>query len=403
MPAEGGPRPLAEVRVVTPLTIVVPTYKERENLPHLLLRIESLRRRYDLDLEVLLMDDDSQDGSVEWVAQEAPDYCRIIVRTENRGLSPAVIDGLRAAQHPVVVVMDADLSHPPERIPAMILSLESGQQFVIGSRYVSGGSTDDDWGFFRWLNSQVATLLARPFTEVKDPMSGFFAMRRADFERARHLDPVGYKVGLELIVKCDIDNVGEIPIHFADRVYGQSKLTLKEQLNYLRHLRRLYIHRYATWSSFVQFALVGASGVIVNLGILTLLLAVGMTESVALIGGIVTSVATNFLLNRRFTFSDAREGNPAKQFIGFSVASATAGTVQFFVALWLLSINPQLAPQLAALIGIAAGLGINFSMNRFIVFKKKHPAVEKPASKGSEALTIVTKDNMRDSKDSSAA
>jgi dolichol-phosphate mannosyltransferase len=104
---------------------------------------------------------------------------------------------------------------------------------VIGSRYVPGGSTSDDWGIFRWLNSRVATLLARPLTNVKDPMSGFFALRKSDFEQARDLNPVGYKykIALVLIVKCGFENVGEIPIGFIDRVYGESKLTLKEQLS----------------------------------------------------------------------------------------------------------------------------------------------------------------------------
>ncbi len=118
------------------------------------------------------------------------DWARIIVRTSDRGLSPAVLDGFRQARHPVLVCMDCDLSHPPERIPQMVLALESGQQFVLGSRYVAGGSTDDDWGMFRWINSRVATLMARPLTDVKDPMSGFFALRRADFLKARDLNPV---------------------------------------------------------------------------------------------------------------------------------------------------------------------------------------------------------------------
>lgn len=373
--AESTDSRLAEVRVITPVSVVVPTYKERENLPPLVARLQALRDRYDLQLEVLIMDDDSQDGTEEWVAQHAPDWLKLIVRKENRGLSPAVIDGLRQARHPVLVVMDADLSHPPEKIPAMILALESGQQFVLGSRYVPGGSTDDDWGFFRWLNSQVATLLARPFTDVKDPMSGFFAVRKAHFEAAKGLNPVGYKVALELIVKCGLDNVGEVPIHFTDRVLGESKLTLKEQLNYLRHLRRLYIHRYATWSSFVQFAAVGASGVVVNLGTVTVFSWAGSAKTTALAVGILTSVVSNFVLNRRFTFEHAREEPVLRQFFGFCLASAVGAGLQFGVAVALVHAYPGLWPQWAALVGIAAGTLVNFTINQYFVFKKKHPAV----------------------------
>jgi dolichol-phosphate mannosyltransferase len=183
--------PLAEVLVNVPISIVVPTYREAENIPLLLDRIAALRTRQGVDCEVLIMDDDSRDGSVEAVERSGYDWARIIVRTENRGLSQAVVDGFRAARHPVLVCMDADPSHPPERIPQMVLGLAAGQQLVLGSRYVSGGSTDDDWGFLRWVNSRLATLLARPLTSARDPMSGFFAMRRADVLAARNLNPVG--------------------------------------------------------------------------------------------------------------------------------------------------------------------------------------------------------------------
>jgi len=365
------PSRLAEIRILTAVSIVVPTYRERENLPHLVARIDALKHRYGIDLEVIIMDDDSADGSEEWVRDHAPAWVRIVVRTRNRGLSPAVVDGLRLAKHPVLVVMDADLSHPPEKIPNMVLALESGQQFVIGSRYVPGGSTDDEWGFYRWFNSKIATLLARPFTDVKDPMAGFFALRRSDFVRAEHLNPVGYKIGLELIVKCRIENVGEVPIHFTDRVHGESKLNLKEQLRYLVHLSRLYGFKYATWSAFVQFMVVGASGVVVNLAILTTLLRSGASHHLAIALGIAVSVVTNFLLNRRFTFHYARDASMLSQFIGFCVASSVGAVLNFTAALAVLRGVPMLSPQVAALVGIAAGTGFNFIANRYFVFKAK--------------------------------
>lgn len=394
---------LARIEVLTPISVVIPTFRERESLPPLIRRLDALRARFGLELEVLVVDDDSRDGTREWVEASAPDFVRLVVRIASaepapepesvhprvrvwggreRGLSPSVIDGLRLAEHPVLVVMDADLSHPPEKIPALILALEAGQQLVIGSRYVPGGSTDDDWGFFRWLNSKVATTLARPFTDAKDPMSGFFALRRTDFERARDLNPVGYKVGLELIVKCALENVGEVPIHFTDRVLGESKLNLKEQLAYLRHLRRLYMFRYATWSSFVQFAAVGASGVVVNLGTVTLLALVGLPKWLALAGGISTSIVSNFLLNRRFTFQYARSKSIGQQFVGFVGASSIAATLQFVLALVLVRDPPGLPVQLAALVGIAAGMFINYAINRYFVFKEKYPVRSKSGRGG---------------------
>lgn len=232
------------VTAYTPVSIIVPTFREVENIPVLIQRVAQLREKSGMKIELLFVDDNSQDGSVEVVNQCGHDWVRMIVRRYERGLSSAVLTGFRVAIHPVLVCMDCDLSHPPEKIPEMIRSLESGKQFVIGSRYVAGGSTDASWGVLRWLNSRVATGLARPLTSVNDPMSGFFAMRRADFDIADGLNPVGYKIALELIVKCQFDHVGEIPIHFSDRVLGESKLTAKVALRYLQHLCHLYTYKF---------------------------------------------------------------------------------------------------------------------------------------------------------------
>jgi len=126
----------------------------------------------------------------------------------------------------------------------MLAALRAGADFVLGSRYVSGGTTAEGWGLFRFLNSKVATYLARPLTHVSDPMSGFFALPRAVFTRAENPSPLGYKIGLELLVRCRCRNVREVPIHFANREHGESKLTLQQQMLYLRHLARLYRFRF---------------------------------------------------------------------------------------------------------------------------------------------------------------
>lgn len=366
--------PLAEIKVNFGISVVIPTYREAENIPHILARLDALRRDAGLVLEVLFMDDDSRDGSVEAVVAAGYDWANIIVRTQCRGLSPAVIDGFRRAGQPILVCMDCDLSHPPEKIPQLVLGLATGQQMVIGSRYVPGASTDDDWGIFRWLNSLLATLLARPLTQVHDPMSGFFALRKADFEAARDLNPVGYKVALELIVKCGFENVGEVPIHFAERVRGESKLTLKQQLLYIQHLRRLYLHRFANAMYLAQFLMVGASGMVVNLAVLSFLLALGLPEAACLAGGIAVSLLTNFLLNRRFTFSYARSGRIGRQFLGFLAASAVGLAVNYVTALSIRAFVLTEGPwslQLAAVAGIAAGMVFNFLGNRYMVFRKR--------------------------------
>jgi dolichol-phosphate mannosyltransferase len=358
--ASGRPRPS--------VSIIVPTYKEALNIPHLVERIDQVRMQHGLIVELLLMDDSSKDGTEDAVASLGKDWVRLIVRTQDRGLSPAVVDGLRAARHDVFIVMDADLSHPPEKIPELLDALANGADFVIGSRYIAGGSTDNEWGVFRWLNSKVATLLARPFTNARDPMAGFFALRRATFERGeRALNPIGYKIGLELLVKCGCRNVSEVPIHFVDRKLGASKMSFKEQLKYLQHLRRLFIFRYWTLAHFTQFLAVGLSGTVVNLLILTLLILLSVPENLAVAGGIAVSVISNFALNRRFTFSYARSQSVLRQFAGFVGACSVGMVVNYLVTVW---ISPYVHPiQLAAAAGILAGMVFNFLCTRYVIFR----------------------------------
>lgn len=229
------------------VSIVVPTYKEVLNLRPLVERITEVMSSFGIQYEIIVVDDDSRDGTDKIIVElsEEGRPVSLITRVGERGLSSAVIRGFKEARGEILVCMDADLSHPPEAIPQMIKQLRQPEvDFVIGSRYVAGGSTDDNWGLFRWLNSKIATLMARPFTSVKDPMSGFFATRRSVFERGTSLNPIGYKIGLELIVKCNCKQIREVPIHFANRKFGQSKLNLKEQLKYLHHINRLMRYKY---------------------------------------------------------------------------------------------------------------------------------------------------------------
>jgi dolichol-phosphate mannosyltransferase len=263
--------------------------------------------------EIIIVDDNSEDGTDQAVAslRNEGHAVRLIVRIGQRGLSSAVLRGFAEAKGEVRVCMDADLSHPPETLPHMIQTLERGDvDFVIGSRYVRGGTTDAKWSWFRKLNSQVATLMARPFCGAKDLLAGFFALPRAVFERAEALNPVGYKIGLELLVKCGCTRIFELPIHFSDRCLGQSKLSLREQLNYLRHLKRLADFKFGGWSQLGQFCLVGASGMAVDLLIYALLLQAGVAVTVARALAIFIAMSSNFVLNRRLSFSGSRFGTP---------------------------------------------------------------------------------------------
>ncbi len=352
------------------VTVVVPTFREAESIPHLVARLQALRRNSRLDLELLFMDDDSGDGSAEIVSALQLAWVRIVTRKANRGLSNAVLDGLTLAETDFVVVMDADLSHPPEKIPEMLAAVKGGADLVVGSRFAEGGSTADDWGPFRWLNSRVATILAMPLTTISDPMSGFFAMRRSTFESAPDLNPVGYKILLELIVKCSCRLIVEVPIHFDNRRYGASKLTFREQLRYFKHLRRLYTYRFGTWSHLAQFLVVGASGLVVNLLALTALLSLHVREKPAVALAILLSMVWNFALNRRFSFSYARDQSLVRQFLGFIAACSIGAVVNYLTTMALWPVLPY--KQLAALMGVLAGTFFNFAASRFVIFRSKY-------------------------------
>lgn len=228
------------------VSVVVPTYLEAENVPVLMRRLKAVAASHALRVELLIVDDASADdvatlperlGETHWM--------RVIVRHGRRDLCQAVLEGLSAATGAVLVVMDADLSHPPEAIPSLLAALARlDADFVLASRYVAGGSTYPGWGILQRLNSWIARRLAGPIVAVEDPMSGFFALRRATFLAARELDPLGYKIALELIVKCGCTGVREVPIEFGPRLHGHSKLGLRARLDYLRHLKRLIDYRY---------------------------------------------------------------------------------------------------------------------------------------------------------------
>jgi dolichol-phosphate mannosyltransferase len=354
------------------ISIIVPTYKEVDNLQPLSEMIRSALEGE--SYEILIMDDNSQDGSIEKVAElHAEHPIRIITRTENRGLSPAVIDGFDAAQGDYVVVMDADLSHPASAIPKMIARLASGESdFVLGSRYVAGGSIDESWTLWRYINSAVATLPALPLTRVKDPMSGFFALRRKDLPSSHKLSPIGYKIALEVMVKGDFQKVSEVPIHFVDRVHGESKLTFSEQIKYLRHLRRLYQHKFKTKAEFFQFALVGSSGFIVDLAVYLILQMFGMSHTVARAISFWPAATWNWMLNRVMTFSHREKTAKSVQWGSFVSSSLLGFAVNYGTYYTLTTYVPffQEHTIIALIIGVLMGMGFNFTLSNLFIFKK---------------------------------
>ena len=362
------------------LSVVIPTYKEVLNIPLISKAVgEALG---DMPYEVIFVDDNSQDGSVEAVEKISHQYpVRIEVRTEERGLSTAVMHGIDQAKGEYIVVMDADLSHPATAIPNMLEKLIGGDaDFIVGSRYVKGGSFDEDWGFFRLLNSKIATWLALPICHVKDPMSGFFAFKRSNMPAMHMLSPLGYKIGLEIMVKGRFKKPAEVPIHFIDREHGESKLDFKEQLLYLRHLRRLYRFKFPAASEFLQFGMVGGTGFLVDTFFYWALQTFfGLNHTVARAISFWPAVTWNWFWNRTLTFSDRKKGKKLSQWLGFVGTSLYGFAINVGSYHLLTDYVPFFSENkyLALMAGVLMGMGFNFMAARIFVFRKLDEEVEK--------------------------
>lgn len=215
-------------------TIVVPTFNEAANLPELARRIRSAMA----ETEIVVVDDGSPDGT----AARARELSLRVVERGERGLASAVLRGLDEARTDVCVVMDADLSHPPEKIPELLAPILKGEaDMVIGSRYVERGGTGD-WALRRKISSRIASLAVMGLTKVKDPMSGFFFLKRGVIKNV-HLSPKGFKIALEILVRGKYDRVVEVPIIFQDRIYGETKLNSGVIFDYLCHIMKLYTYK----------------------------------------------------------------------------------------------------------------------------------------------------------------
>ena len=225
-----------------PFSIVIPTYNEAAGIERLLRALDATFKANALDGEVIVVDDNSPDGTgavVGRLSGELPVRC--LHRAGKLGLSSAVIEGWKFARKESVALgaMDADFSHDIAALPAMVQALESGAYgLAVGSRYVPGGGITN-WPMRRIVTSRVACALARPLTRVKDVTSGYFLVRRDALEGVT-LDPIGFKIGLEVIAKAHYGKAIEVPYVFTDRVEGVSKLNEREIFNYIKQLSRLY-------------------------------------------------------------------------------------------------------------------------------------------------------------------
>ena len=233
-----------EVNARGKLALVIPTLCEADNIGGLIDKVRSILHPLGIPYEILVVDDDSQDGTGEIVAAIAREdhHVRLLVRKGQRGLSGAVLHGWQNTDATILGVMDADLQHPPELLPKLISAVYSGRDLAIGSRYTKGGELGK-WNPARKLLSSAAVWATWPIQQravrVKDPMSGFFVVRRSCLEGIS-FQRTGFKLLLEILVRACLTSVEEIPISFRQRSHGASKANFRVGRDYAQLLTRLY-------------------------------------------------------------------------------------------------------------------------------------------------------------------
>ncbi len=348
------------------ISVIIPTYKEKDNIASLVEKVHAILSEE--NYEILFIDDNSQDGTVELIEELSSKYpVRIIVRHNERGLASAVVHGFRHSRSELVAVMDADLQHPPQVLGNMLQAVRSGADLAIASRYVAGGSCEG-WGFIRRIISKGAVFLAHlllPRTRrINDPMSGYFLFRRSVIDGA-DLKPAGYKILLEVLIMGKSQKVIEVPYSFLVRERGESKLNARQQINYLKHVLSL-MKRTGELVRFLKFCMVGASGVLVNEGLLWVLkefatLPLALCSAIS----IETAIMSNFLLNDFITFSDRRVIGTGffLRRLGKFYAVSQIGLVINIGVLLLLTNVFGLHYLLSNLVGIAAAMMWNYLVN----------------------------------------
>lgn len=357
------------------LSLVLPTYQESKNIPAIVeLLTQLLDGKIPGEYELIVVDDDSPDRTWEVAQSLIRDYpqLRVMRRTRERGLSTAVIRGWQAAKGEILGVIDADLQHPPEILLQMLDAMEKGADLVVASRHVEGGGVSD-WSFIRRFLSRGAQtlgliILPGVVGRVSDPMSGYFMVRRSAIA-GKKMNPLGYKILIEVLGRGKIRNVVEVGYLFQERQEGESKVTWKQYIEYLRHLVRLRLDLWRI-ARFVRFGVVGFSGVFVDMAVLYLLsdpstLGWGLTRSKIIAAEV--AIANNFLWNDAWTFADLSGGQKGwsqrgKRFLKFNIICLAGLALNVLLLNFLFNLF-GVNRYLANLIAIAAVTIWNFWLN----------------------------------------
>jgi dolichol-phosphate mannosyltransferase len=373
------------------VSIIIPTYNESENIKGILHSIKEHMPKNTI-VEAIVVDDNSPDGTgkiaedyFESLKEKTRYTVNVINRKTREGLSSAILNGVQQAKGKIVVVMDSDFSHPPQLIPKLVDVLkQSKTDIVVASRYLNEGSIQG-WSIKRKIISKVATIIAKRGLGIKesDPMSGFFAFNK-DIIKGINFDAIGYKILLEMIVKLKGVSIKEIPYTFSDRTNGKSKLGTKTIVEYIHAVGKLY--RYGKIeqrnetrlsvkfvSKAARFFSVGAIGLGVNY--LTSILftsSLDMWYLHATILGIISSITSNFILNKYWTFEDRdfAAKRTVIQYGKFAGFSSIGALVQLGMIYYLVD-EFSMSYPIALIIAVATAAFSNFILNKKWTFKEK--------------------------------
>ena len=355
------------------VAVVVPTLNEAANVEKLIAKLSVVLAGR--GWEVLFVDDNSADGTSELVRRIAREsrHVRIVQRVGRRGLSSAVVEGILATAAPIVAVMDGDLQHSEETLPRLIDAIADGAaDIAVGTRYVAGGGIGD-WDRDRARMSRLATRAGQIAlgTDVSDPMSGFFAVRRDAFERALpRLSAVGFKILLDILASSPVPlKVAEIPYQFRTREAGESKLGVRVIAEYAELIADKTIGRFVP-VRLIKFLMVGGLGVFVHLAVLRMILGAGSAFFTAQTAAVMTAIAFNFFLNNSFTYAD-RKLRGWRLFGGlasFYAISALGAVANIGIGTWMAGQDERW--WVAGVAGVVVGAIWNFAMSSALTWRK---------------------------------
>lgn len=361
------------------IVIIIPTYNEKDNIGLMIDRLQEEFQRILHEMSILVVDDNSPDGTASVVKERMGAYRNVFLITGNKeGLGSAYIRGMKHAMEEMnadaVMEMDADFSHKPEDVPRLVSALSEGADFVIGSRYVGGGKIPEDWGLMRRLNSRVGNIFARYIAgmhRIRDCTAGFRAIRVSVLEKIdlAGLQVQGYAFQIALLNQALNRNavIREIPVEFVDRVRGETKLGLSDILEFMYNACWI---RFENSKAFIKFCVVGFSGVFVNLGLFSLLIYYGLNKYIASPIAIEGSILSNFVLNNAWTFPgrNVRDRFHVKG-LKFNFVSIVALGISYMVFVVLSVLFPKVAPQYHQAVGIIPATFVNYFFNTYWTFR----------------------------------